>query len=219
MCPESQPDVEIKAIQALEDKLGELPPRVERIRSLESRIDPLSHYEAFENIDFIMKSIGELDYPGYPAVNVLWRNGQIDDERREEAKRYIYSISSWLDGKNVEEAKIERQECSRLLDKVYTVLGEMSDHKRWLAMSLSKTLKEHAYTPWDFIGEYGDEDFIKAVYVAVIGREPSPDDLKFRMEELKTIKSREEFFLDVFNAEEHKMGHLHGVAGILKSSK
>jgi len=75
MCPESEPDSEIRAIDALEDKFGKLPPKVERIRTLESRIDPLSHYKAFENIEFIINAIGDLDYKGYPAVDVLWRAG------------------------------------------------------------------------------------------------------------------------------------------------
>ena len=78
------------------------------VTSSPSRIDPLSHYKAFENVEFIAQAIGDLDYPGSPAIDVLWRHGQIDDERREEAKRYIYCITAWLDGKTAEQATAAR---------------------------------------------------------------------------------------------------------------
>jgi len=216
ICPEHGPDEEMRAIAAFEDQLGALPPHIERVRALISRIDPLSHYRAFENVEFVLNAIGALDYPGSPAVDVLSRHGQIDDARREVAKQYIACIRAWLDGKGLKEAKAENGIGAELAGKVYSALGERDDHKRWLAMSLVKTLKEYAYMPWDFISEYGDEEFVRAVYGSVLGRAPSSDDLKFRVEELRDGRSREDLFREVFDAREHRMGHLHRVAELLK---
>ena len=83
-------------------------------------------------------------------------------------------------------------------------------------MCLQKTLKEHVYTPWDFIAECDDVAFVRAAYEAILGRPPSPDDLQFRVEELREGKSREDFFQEILAAPEHQMGHLYGVAGVLK---
>ena len=98
LCPESEPDDEILRIDAVEDTLPDLPGMVERIRALISRVDPLSHYKAFDNVDFLLDAIGQLDYPRSPAVDVLWRHGQIDDQRRTEAKCYIDALSAWISG-------------------------------------------------------------------------------------------------------------------------
>jgi hypothetical protein len=216
VCPESEPDAEIRSIDALESALGAVEPIVERIRALISRVDPLSHYKAFENIDFVMGAIGQLDYPGSPAVDVLWRRGQIDDERRAEAKRYVFCLTAWLEGKDLAQAESERPDCSTLLQKTYTALGKMDDCKGWLAMCLRKTLKEHAYTPWDVIAEHDDEAFVCAVYESILGRPPSPDDLQFRIEELRGGKDREALLDEIMSAEEHRTGHLYGVASFLK---
>ena len=70
ICPEGEPDAEIGVIDAFEEEIGDLSPLVARIRALISRIDPLSHYKAFENLDFLLAAIGRLDYPGRPAVDV-----------------------------------------------------------------------------------------------------------------------------------------------------
>ena len=216
MCPESQPDAEIKAIDAVEDEMGGLTPLVERIRALISRIDQLSHYKAFDNIDFILNAVGKLDYPRIPAVDVLWRFGQIDDQRRDEAKSYITALNTWLTGLSIEEARASQPDNIALLDKIYNTLGNMDESKRWLAMCLSKTLKEHAYAPWDFIDESDDVTFINAVYESILHRHPSPDDLQFRLEELQNGTDREAFFQQIFEAGEHKTSHLHGLASIIK---
>ena len=114
------------------------------------------------------------------------------------------------------DAKKENQAPARLLDKTYASLGEMTPHKKWLAMAMAKTLKEHAYTPWDFIADADDATFIRATYKAMLGRWPSPDDLKFRLEELKAGKSREDFFAKIFGAPEHKQRKLHDLADLIK---
>jgi hypothetical protein len=216
VCPESQPDAEMKEIDAFEDELDSMMPIVERIRALISRIDPLSHYKAFENIDFILDAVGKLDYPRSPAVDVLWRFGQIDDQRRDEIKRYITAVNTWLTVVSLDDAVAKQPDNSQILSKVYRFLGEIDENKRWLVMCLSKTLKEHAYTPWDFINESDDATFVTAVYESILHRHPSPDDLKFRLEELRNGKEREELFEEVFVAGEHKMSHLHGLASIIK---
>ncbi len=215
-CPESEPDAAIHAIDAFEEQLGELPPLVERIRALISRVDPLSHYKAFETIEFLLDAIGNLDYPGSPAVDVLWRHGQIDEERRAEAKRYVVCLNAWLAETPLVEAQSEWPDCATRLEKTYTALGTMDNEKRWLAMCLQKTLKEHAYTPWDFIAEHDDATFIRAVYETILGRPPSPDDLEFRIEELQNGKSREDFFKEILAAPEHQQRHLHEMAHKLK---
>lgn len=215
-CPESEPDAEMRKIDDLETELGDLPPLVERIRALISRVDPLSHYKAFENLDFLLQAIGELDYPGSPAVDVLWRHGAIDDARRVRAKQLIDALGAWLDGVELVMAQEAMPDSAGQLADVYAALGDSTDEKRWLAMCLRKTLKEHAYTPWDFINEADDAAFVRAVYMSILGRPPSPDDLTFRLEELAAGKTREAFFVEIMGADEHRQGHLHAVAAHVK---
>jgi hypothetical protein len=218
LCPESNPDAEIQAIDAFEESMGDLLPFVERIRALISRIDPLSHYKAFENIEFLLDAIGKLDYPRSPAVDVLWRFGQIDEDRRKEVKQYINALDNWLQDMGIEQAKQQQSDNTSVVDKVYDLLGESDDNKRWLAMCLKKTLKEHVYTPWDFINEIDDITFVRAVYKAILHRPPSPDDLQFRVEELRNGKDRQSFFLEIFDANEHHNSHLSKLADIIKKS-
>jgi hypothetical protein len=215
-CPEGEPDAEIRTIDAFEATLDDLPPLAARIRALISRVDPLSHYKAFENLDFLLGAIGDLDYPGSPAVDVLWRHGAIDEERRARAKGYIDAVNAWLAGMDVETAKAEYPENAARIVQIFEALGAMDDAKRWLAMCLRKTLKELAYTPWDFINEYDDAAFVRAVYESILGRPPSPDDLAFRVEELEGGKSREAFLTEIIRADEHRRMHLHDVAVRLK---
>ena len=218
-CPQSEPDAEMVAIDKFEDSLGVLPPKVERIRALISRIDPLSHYKAFDNLDFLMTAIGKLDYPRYPAIDVLSRHGQLDNERLTQVQRYVYCLEAWLAGKSLAEAAAERKDCPKLIEKTYTELGDRTDEKRWLVMAMVKTLKEHAYSPWHFIAEAEDADFVRAVYFANLKRPPSPDDLKFRVEGLRGGKTRHSFFLEVFGSAEHQRRKLGQVAGIIKRPK
>lgn len=215
-CPECEPDPEITKIDAFEDTLDEFPAIVERIRALISRIDPLSHYKAFENINFILDAIGKMDYPGSPAVDVLWRHGQIDEQRRKKTKGYVDCLSAWLSASTLDEARKAQPENSELLEFVYQALGRIDDSKKWLAMSLQKTLKEHAYTPWDHINESDDEIFIRGVYQSILHRQPSPDDLQFRLEELQNGKKREAFYQEILDAEEHRMSHLFQLAEFVK---
>ena len=52
------------------------------IRALISRFDAVVHYRAEENLSLLVNAIGNGTYPDYPAVDVLARNWQIDEERR-----------------------------------------------------------------------------------------------------------------------------------------
>ncbi|MDF1513529.1 MAG: DUF4214 domain-containing protein, partial [Anaerolineae bacterium] len=68
-----------------------------------------------------------------------------------------------------------------------------------------------------FAAEHNDEAFVQAVYEAILHRPPSPDDLKFRLEELSNGKDRESFFMEIFNASEHQAGHLYQLSYYLKN--
>jgi len=219
-CPESEPDAEMQNIDALEDHLGErlgdMPQNVAQIRALISRIDPLSHYKTFDNLDFILRAIGALDYPKRPAVDVLWRFGEIDEERRLKVKAYIDALTAWIEDKPREEVDVGD---AKLVDSVYTSLGERTEWKVWLAMCMAKTLKEHAYTPWDVVDDHGNREYVCAVYETILGRPPSPDDLAFRVKELESGKTREDLFQEVFSSEEHKNAYLERIAGRLKDAQ
>jgi hypothetical protein len=218
MCPDAEPDAEIRSINAFEDQMGSVPDGAVHVRALISRVDPLSHYKAFENLTFILSAIGNLDYPRSPAVDVLWRHDQMDDERRVQARCYIRALDAWLDDLDLSSAREAYPACAAVIDSAYAALGEANEEKRWLAMSLRKTLKEHAYTPWDTIAEYDGAAFVTAVYQSILGRPPSPDDLKFRLDELANGKTREAFFEEILAAPEHQHGHLACIAGQLKRS-
>ncbi len=208
MCCDLGPDAEVREIDELEDAIAPLAPRAENIRGLIARIDSVCHYKAFENIAFIMKAIGEGDYPECPAVDVLWRCGDIGEERRDHARRYIHSIRAWLDGRDLEKAAGERPDCAEILQTAYELLGEMDEGKRWLVMCLLKTLKEHAWTPWDFIAAYGDEQFVRALHESVLRRQPSPGELTSGIEELRQGKAREQMVAEVIDCAEHKLSEL-----------
>jgi hypothetical protein len=216
MCPDGEPDAEIRAIDEVEDALMNVEPIARRIRALISRVDPLSHYKALENVDFLLAAIGDMDYPGSPAVDVLWRQGALDEERRAEVRAYIDALTAWLQGRTEASAAADAGDWAHIVEHVYVSLGEPDETKRWLVLSLRKTLKEHAYTPWDFIREFDDAMFVRAVYRAVLGRFPSEDDLRFRLEELTQGKSREAFLQEILDAPEHRRRHLVEVAACLK---
>lgn len=220
-CPESEPDAEIRRIEVMEDERGPFPAEAEQIRALISRFESLSHYKAIENLTFIMRAIGSSDYPGMPAVDVLWRHERIDDERRATFRRYYHALQSWLAGETIEQAK-EKQaaptDALGELDEVYASLGDPDDAKTWLAASLAKTLGEQVLTPEDVIAEHDDEAYVLALYEAILHRHPSPDDLKFRLAELRNGMTRDEMFGGVLAAAEHT-DHVRGrLAAILRRS-
>ncbi len=218
MCPDSGPDADIARINAIEDELGPFPDEVEHVRALISRFDSLSHYRALDNLAFIMRAIGASEYPGMPAVDVLWRHERIEDERRERFKALYQALRAWLAVQSLEQAASSAASAPEEAEEVYAALGERDGPKVWLAESLAKTLAEHVLLPEDVIAEHDDEAYVKALYEAVLHRHPSPDDLRFRVGELRNGRTRDEMLTDILNAAEHT-GHVLGhVAGILRHS-
>ena len=217
-CHDAPADAEITRINAMEDELGPFSDEAEHVRALVSRFNSLSHYRAADNLTFIMRAIGSSDYPGMPAVDVLWRHERIDGERRAQFRRYYRALQAWLAGEPREQAKQAAADGPEELDEVYAALGDSDDTKRWLAASLAKTLAEYVLVPEDVIAEHDDEAYIRALYEAVLHRHPSPDDLRFRVAEMAAGKTRDEMFDDILAANEHT-GNVRGhIAAILKRS-
>ncbi len=202
----------------MEEELGPLPDEVEHVRALVSRFDSLSHYRAVDNLTFIMRAIGSSSYPGMPAVDVLWRHEHIDDERRATFRRYYRALQSWLAGESLEQAKQDHPDGCEEPDEVYAALGDMDDAKQWLAASLAKALAEYVLRPEDIIAEHEDEAYVRALYEAVLHRQPSPDDLGFRVAELRNGMTRDDMFGGVLNAVEHTDHVRAHIAEVLKRS-
>ena len=75
---------------------------------------------------------------------------------------------------------------------------------------------EQVLVPEDVIAEHDDEAYILALYEAILHRNPSPDDLQFRLAELRNGMTRDEMFTGVLAAAEHT-DHVRGhIAAILK---
>jgi hypothetical protein len=209
---EATPEPEARPVDAADEGLEEVPAAARQVRALISRLDPLSHYKSFENIAFLLSAIGQLDYPRRPAVDVLWRRNQIDDERRSLAKRYVRALEAWVAGQPLYEAQLEDPDAGPVMDQVYDALGPADEVRRWLASCLAKALKEYCYMPWDFIAAADDTGFVRAVYRTILGRDPSPDDLQLRLEQLAAGATREDLFAQVLSAREHQAQHLQTLA-------
>ena len=61
---DDEPDEAMQHIDAQVVPLEELPDAVRHIRALISRFDSLTHYCAFDNLDLIVRAIGEGTYVG-----------------------------------------------------------------------------------------------------------------------------------------------------------
>ncbi len=170
LCEEA-PDKEIKRINAMEEALGGASDEAARVRALISRFESLAHYKAFDNLSLLLSAVGELDYPGAPAVDVLWRFEQIERERRERFIAYAKAIRAWLDESEEAGEADEYQE-------TFAALGDPTPMKRWLAASLLKTLRELAYEPEDFFEEHSAEAYVEAAYRAVLRRPPTEEELR-----------------------------------------
>ena len=83
-------------------------------------------------------------------------------------------------------------------------MGPFEERKAWLAASLAHTLKAFAYEAQDLLGEAAEADFVRGVYRAALGRDPSPDDLQNRLAELAGGKSRDHFIREVFDSAESR---------------
>lgn len=198
-----EPDEAMQCIDARIAPLEELPDAVRHIRSLIARFDSLTHYRAFDNLDLIVRAIGDGTYPGRPAVDVLTRAWEMDDERRGRAKVYVQILQAWAAGKSVEEARQGVGDAERCAE-LYDALGPFAEHKAWLAASLAHTLKAFAYEAQDLLDEADAADFVCGVYRAALDRDPSPDDLQNRLAELAGGKSRDHFIREIFDSAESR---------------
>ena len=198
-----EPDEAMHRIDAQVASLEELPDAVRHIRALISRFDSLTHYRAFDNLDLLVRAIGEGDYSGRPAVDVLTRDWEMDDQRRSRAKTYVQTLQAWSEGKAVEEAQQVVGD-AELCAELYSTLGSLEEHKTWLAASLAHTLKAFAYEAQDLLDETDAADFVRGVYRAALGRDPSHDDLQNRLAELAGGKSRDHFVREVFDSAESR---------------
>ncbi len=198
-----EPDQAMQRIDAEVAPLEELPDRVRHIRALISRFDSLTHYCAFDNLDLIVRAIGEGTYLGRPAVDVLTRAWEVDDQRRGRAKKYVQTLQAWSEGKSAQEAQQVVGD-AELCAELYATLGPLAEHKAWLVASLAHTLKAFAYEAQDLLAEADATDFVRGVYRAALGRDPSHDDLQNRLTELADGKSRGEFVREVFDSAESR---------------
>ncbi len=198
-----EPNEAMQRIDAQVAPLGELPDAVRHIRALISRFDSLTHYRAFDNLDLIAHAIGEGTYPGRPAVDVLTRAWEMDDQRRDRAKAYVQTLQAWSEGKSAEEAQ-QVADDSELCAELYATLGLIEEHKAWLAASLAHTLKAFAYEAQDLLDEADAADFVRGVYRAALDRDPSHDDLQNRLAELAKGKSRDHLTREVFDSAESR---------------
>jgi hypothetical protein len=214
----AESDEEIQEINAMEEELGEVEEKVQQVRALISRMADLSHYRAFNDIDLIVEAVGKKDYSGSPALDVLPSYDDIDHERREKVKEYIYCLTSWAEGKEVEDAVAEFKASENLLRNIYIHLGELDEEKKWLASCLTKTLKEKVSSPEDVVSEIADEEFIAYVYNTILSREPDDDDLQLRLAELERGKTREELIRSVLESKESRKRMLSEIADSIKQS-
>ena len=198
-----EPNEAMQRIDAQVDPLEELPDAMRHIRALISRFDSLTHYRAFDNLDLLVRAIGEGTYPGQPAVDVLTRAWEMDDQRRSRAKTYVQTLQAWSEGKSAEEAQQVAGD-SELCAELYRTLGSLEEHKAWLTASLAHTLKAFAYEAQDLLDETDAADFVRGVYRAALGRDPSHDDLQNRLTELADGKSRDHFVREVFDSAESR---------------
>ena len=214
----AESDEEIQEINAMEEELGEVEEKIQQIRALISRIADLSHHHAFNDIDFVIEAIGKKGYSGSPALDVLPSYDDIDHERKEKVKEYIYCLTSWVEEKDVEDAVAEFKASENMLRNTYIHLGELNEEKKWLALCLTKTLKEKASSPEDVVSEISDEEFIAYVYNTVLGREPDDDDLQLRLAELGRGKTREELIKGILESKESRKRMLVEIAESIKES-
>jgi hypothetical protein len=217
-CPDGGPDAEMRRIDEMKDALADLPAEVERVRALISRFDSVAHYRAFDNLAFLLDAVGSKTYPGSPAVDVLAREWEIDDDRRDRIKGYARAIGEWIEGRSLDKAIDALPKCEEQCREAYEALGVRDEQKLWLAASLAKTLKAHVSTPEDGIDEFADGEFVCGVYEVVLGRPPSPDDLSFRLAELKAGKTRTAFVKEISESNECQSRLTQEVVGHLAHS-
>ena len=201
-----------------DDVSGEMGEKVQQIKALIARNSDLLHYRAFDDIDFIIEAIGKKNYSGSPALDVLPSHDGIDRERREKAKDYIQCLSSWAEGKEVEDAVAEFKASEKLLRSTYAQLGVLDEDKKQLALFLAENLGEKVASPEDAILEVSDEEFINYVYNAILGRGPDDDDFNLRLMELRRGKTRQELITEILESRESSRRMVSEIAKSIKIS-
>jgi len=211
-------DRDVQQINTMQEELGDIEEKTQQVKTLMSRMADLSHYRAFNDIDFIIEAIGKKGYTGSPALDVLPSYEDIDHERRDKVKEYIYCLTSWAEGKELEDAVSEFKASENLLRNIYIHLGELDEERKWLALCLTKTLKERVSSPEDVVSEVSNEEFIVYVYNTILGREPDDDDLQLRLAELGRGKTREDLIKSILESKESRKRMLAEVAKSIKQS-
>ena len=203
-------DGDMAEIDALVDP-GSLPEKSHLIRALISRYDGANHYRSEANLQFLVSAIREGDYPGYPAIDVMTRAWEIDEGRRQKFIVWAKAFAEWASG---ESSYIKFDGRRSQTDELF---GERTSGKEWLVASLAKTLRCFLDTPADRVAALNDETFVRAVYLDALGREPSPDDLGFRVKELSRGKERGAFMREVYSSEEVIRRRLRNIDDLAKS--
>lgn len=188
------------------DRLTE---RARHLRALVSRFDAVEHYRAKDNLSLLVRAVGSGTYPGYPAVDVLARSWQIDEERRTWFRDWSRALAAWSRGEEVDRPLTLDGEPVQLEQ----LLGERTLEKAWLAASLGRTVWAFVMTPADRIDGLDAETFVRSVYRAALGRDPSPDDLRFRVRELAAGKRRAAFIDEVYGSDEARQRRVREVLG------
>lgn len=213
LCPMTEAmDREIHEINKIEKSLGEIPNEINRIRALITRVDPLCYCHIFDNVNFVINAVGLLTYPGSPSIDVLerciLRGGQLPSDIKERVNEYIFSLDSWLRGKLRGEALEDKPQYNKLIERIYSTLGEKSPYKEWLVASLVKTLKEHAYTPIDWLSQFSNEEVINEVYKIALNRAPTKEEAESTSQELEEGKSPMMILYDIINSKEYMAKNL-----------
>ena len=206
-------DGEMRAIDAMVD-VEQVEPWVRHVRALISRFDAVSHYKAEENMALLVRAIGEGTYPGYPAVDVLTRSWQVDEERRLHFAEWARALARWAEGASADDGLVLNGEQVSLRQ----MLGKPTGEKAWLAASLSKTLRAFVETPAERVDRLEGEAFVRAVYRAALGRSPSRDDLSFRLRELDAGKTRNALIEEVYGSQEATNRRLYQILERAESS-
>ena len=196
-------------VDDLGDDIGE---KSQQIKVLISRMAALEHYNALDDIDFVVEAIGKRDYDGSPALDVLPSHDGVGQRRREKVKEYIHCLTCWVEGMDVDDAVAEFKSDEKLLRTIYIHLGEPDEEKTSLALLLIKSLKEKSASPEDSISDISDEEFVGYVYKTILGRNPGDDDLRLRLTQLKRGRTRQEMIKDILESKESSRRMLNMIA-------
>lgn len=203
---------EISDINDIVEDLEEFGEKNQYIEVLVDRIADPNHYRFFGDIDFIIEAIGAMNYPGNPAIDVLPSQDDIDQERRDIIKDYIFGLSSWLKGIELEDALGEFKANEKILRNVYIHLGDLDEDKKHLIQYLIDALSDKVSSPDDVISQITEEEFIFYVYKIILDREPDKDELKLKMMGLKRGQSRQKLIKEVMDSKENSKRMLNEIA-------